>query len=181
MWVDVNLRDRWYYVLYPRSVAVVSASYGGSESAMPASWCTPVSRDPPIVAVAISPKRYTYELIKASKEFAISVFDYRYLKEVNYLGSVSGRRVPDKVLKSGLTKVAGRVVKAPVFKEASGVLECKLYKDIEAGDHNLVVGEVVVAYAKGELWPEPNVREYKAILQVAGTDYTTTLDKVDKL
>ncbi len=176
MWIDINLKDKWYYLLHPRPVVVVSVAFNGKETAMAASWCMPVSKSPPLLAVSIAPSRYTYELIKGSKEFIVNVLEYRYFKEVSYLGTVSGRDIPDKIDRSGLSKEYGRIVKAPVFKEAVGVLECKLYKDVEAGDHNVIIGEVLKAYAKESLKAEPDIKKYKVMLQIAGLKYTTSLD-----
>ena len=180
VWTSIDMTGRWYYVLYPRPVVVVSSAYRGLESALAASWCTPVSRNPPLVAISIAPSRFTYELIIGSKEFAVNVLDYKYYREVSYLGAVSGRDVKDKIVKAGLTKVKAKKINVPVIAEATAVLECKLYDKVEAGDHVLVIGEVVEAYAKKPLQGIPDIKEYKSLLQVAGLTYTTITDKVVK-
>jgi len=180
VWTGIDATGRWYYVLYPRPVVVVSAHHKGLESALAASWCMPVSRNPPLVAVSIAPSRFTYELIIGSKEFAINVLDFQYYKEVSYLGTVSGRDVKNKIEKAGLTRVQARKIKAPIIGEATAVLECKLYDKINAGDHVIIVGEVVESYAKKPLQGIPDLEAYKPLLQVAGLTYTTSTSKIVK-
>ena len=174
-WYSINIKNKWYYVLYPRPVIVISASADGHESAMAASWCSPISRNPPLVMVSIAPTRYTYELIRKSNEFAINVLDYRYYKEVNFLGTVSGRDYSNKIERAKLHKTRAKKIKAPVISESTAVLECKLHKEIPMGDHVLVVGMVIEAYAKEPLRKIPNIKKYHTLLQLAGDIYTTTI------
>ena len=77
---------------------------------MPASWVMPVSRKPPIVAVAIARTRYTYSLIAMYKEFALCILGIDRAREIHAMGSVSGRDVRDKISYAGLTKARGRKV-----------------------------------------------------------------------
>ena len=79
------------------------------------------------VTIYIRPQRYTKKFIDNSGEFTLTFFD-GYLKELGYLGSVSGKDEPNKIEKSGLhlTDIEGK----PTFKEGKIVLICKtLYKD----------------------------------------------------
>lgn len=180
-WVSIDLKGKWYYVLYPRPVVVVSARYGNSESALAASWCMPVSLNPPLVAVSVAPTRYTYDLIVSSGEFAINILDYKYYREVSYLGTVSGRSVSNKIEKAGLTRVQAKKIKAPVIGEATAVLECKLHSKLATGDHVVIVGEVVEVYARKPLQSIPDIKKYKPLLQVAGLTYTTCKDETVKV
>ena len=77
--------------------------------------------------IYIRPQRHTKKFIDNAGEFTLTFFD-GYLKEMGYLGSTSGKDVPDKIEKSGLhlTTIDGR----PTFEEGKLVLVCKtLYKD----------------------------------------------------
>ncbi len=169
---------RWYYILYPMRAYVVTASHGSRVGAMTAAWLTPTSLDPPMLAVAISPRRYTYTLIKGSREFAVNVFEYRYMREVYYLGSVSGWEEPDKIEKSGLHLKPGRRTSAPVFEEASAVAECSVENIVSAGDHDLVLGRVVDYYYKPPLGEgRPDISRFKALIHVGGSHFTTTLSE----
>jgi flavin reductase (DIM6/NTAB) family NADH-FMN oxidoreductase RutF len=112
---------------------------------MTAAWVTRVSWDPPLIAVSIAPSRYTFELIKESKEFAINIVGEK-LEKVAYgiFGSKSGRHV-DKLKESEVRFGKAESIKAPVIEDSTVALECRLVKTVEVGDHVLVVGEVVGA------------------------------------
>jgi len=57
---------------YPKMAVIVTASSKGKDNAMTAAWHSSISRNPPLYGVSISPKRFTYQLIAESKEFAIN-------------------------------------------------------------------------------------------------------------
>jgi len=148
-WKKISFRE-WPYILHPRPVVIIASEYNGKVSAMPASWTMPVSRESPVIAVAISKKRFTYELIIKSHEFSVNILSRDLLGKIHYLGCVSGRDEPDKIAKAGLTITKGRKINSPIVLESLAVAECTLWKNIEAGDHNIVVGRVAEAYAKPE-------------------------------
>lgn len=78
------------------------------------------------MSIYIRPQRHTLPLIDESGCFTCTFFD-GHLKEMGYLGSVSGFDEPDKIEKSGLhlTDLNGY----PTFEEGKYVLCCKvLYK-----------------------------------------------------
>jgi len=112
---------------------------------MTAAWVTRVSWSPPLVAVSIAPSRYTLELIKETKEFAINIVGEK-LERAAYgiFGSKSGRYL-DKLKESGVRFGKAEIIKAPVIEDSTVALECKLVKMVEAGDHIIVIGEVVNA------------------------------------
>ncbi|MEM2051064.1 MAG: flavin reductase [Thermoproteota archaeon] len=51
----------------------------------------------------------------------------------------------DKFVESGVKARRGEKTRAPVLEDAVIAVECRLVKTVEAGDHILVVGEVVNA------------------------------------
>ncbi len=148
-WKKISFKE-WPYILHPRPVAIIASGYSGRVSAMPASWITPVSRNPPVVAVAISKKRFTYELIIKSHEFSVNILPKEFMEKIHYLGCVSGREEPNKIAKTKLTVVKGRRINSPIILESLAIAECFLWKNIEAGDHNIIVGRIVETYAKQE-------------------------------
>ncbi len=179
-WIPVSLDGKWYYVLYPRPAYIITTGNKAKYTAMAASWVMPVSMHPPLVAVSVAPKRYTYELLREAGEFAVNIMDYKYYKEVSYVGTVSGREEEDKLAKAGLTKMDAKRIDCPVVAEATAILECRVVSEVGTGDHVLFIGEVLEAYAKEPLAGKPDIKNYKALLQVAGLSYTTTVDEVVK-
>ncbi|KPJ51048.1 hypothetical protein AMJ40_01110 [candidate division TA06 bacterium DG_26] len=107
-------------------------------------WITPVSHDPPLLAISVSPKRYSCELIEHAGEFVVNVPPVELLKSVWICGTKSGRQ-RDKWSEAKLTKSPSEVVSPPHIAECMAWLECKVVKSVEVGDHILFVGEVLSA------------------------------------
>ena len=58
-----------FYSYYPKLAAVITAHDEGRENAMTVTWHCPVSFQPPLYGVFLSPERFTHELILSSREF----------------------------------------------------------------------------------------------------------------
>jgi hypothetical protein len=64
-----------------------------------------------------------------------------------FIGDVSKRYLHNKLDLSGLHIGLGRTSGLKVIREADAVAECSLVSCFEAGDHDILVGEVKAAYA----------------------------------
>jgi len=134
------------------TVIVTVGNYGenGRYNGMTAAWISRVSWDPPMVMVSISPKRYTWKLIKEYREFAVNIVSEK-LKEaaIEIFGKLSGRDV-DKFAESKVKVVKGRSIDAPVILDAPIIIECKVENIVETGDHYIIIGRAVDAYRNVE-------------------------------
>jgi len=102
-----------------------------------------------------------------------------YAKQIHFLGTVSGRDHKDKLRESGLTISKSKKVKVPHVEEALAVLECKIEKLVEAGDHVFVIGRVLEAYAKSDVFDETyRPEKAKILLHLGGAYYTTISDEI---
>jgi flavin reductase (DIM6/NTAB) family NADH-FMN oxidoreductase RutF len=171
-----------YHLIHPKpAVIVISMDRSGKANGMTAAWTTPLSISPPLVGVSISPRRYTYELVKSSGEFTINVLDRRYASQVHYVGTVSGRD-RDKLAEAGFTLRKSKSVKPPHIGEALAVLECVVEKDVEAGDHVFFIGRVVEAYAKPDVFDEVyRPKKAKILMHLGGSYYATLADELIEL
>lgn len=131
-----------YRLLYPAVPAVVAAYAGGRVAAMPVASLISLSSDPAMVAFSSSPNHATYAATIEAGCFSVSWLDRRFSGAVELLGSTSGPESVDKLESAGLHHKKGRVLDAPVLREASACLECRFSMSQKFGDHNLVVGEV---------------------------------------
>jgi len=144
----VDVGDNFYRLLHPKTVVlVVSVDESGKPNVMTCAWNTPVSEDPPLVAIAISRESYTYELISRTNEYTLNIPHAGMLREIWFAGTRSGRKV-DKVRALNLRLLKSKVVRAPVIDGCLGYLECKVHRIFEAGESAVVIGEVVAAYAR---------------------------------
>lgn len=133
--------ERPYHLLSPMRVVLVSASSGGRDNFMPASWCFPLSFEPQLFGVSISPKRFTYGMIKESREYVINLPGADLKETIEKFGRISGRDF-DKFGKAGLTPEKSEKVNAVSIKECLASIECKVVDELEAGDHVIFVGKV---------------------------------------
>ncbi|MCD6591616.1 MAG: flavin reductase family protein [Thaumarchaeota archaeon] len=168
-----------YHLLHPKpAILVISADAAGRVNGMIAAWTTPLSHSPPLIGVSISPKRYTYELVKESGEFTLNIMSKEYAKQIHFLGTVSGRDRKDKLRESGLTISKSKKVKAPHVEEALAVLECRVEKEVEAGDHVFFIARILEAYAKSGVFDEVYKPEKaKILLHLGAADYVTISDE----
>jgi flavin reductase (DIM6/NTAB) family NADH-FMN oxidoreductase RutF len=139
--------SRAYRLLYPSVPAVVSATYEGRTSAMPAVSVMSLSNDPPLIGVSSSPFHATYSTIVKANCMSVSWLDLKYRESVEKLGSASGNAVPDKLRASGLQYTLKGTPAVPVIKEASAYLSCTLAGLQRIGDHDLLVAEIREARA----------------------------------
>ena len=75
-----------------------------------------------VVSIVLRPQRFTKEFIDASSTFSLTFFDNSFRKDLNYLGTVSGRD-EDKLAKTNLT--VGYLEDTPYFEEAKLTIICK--------------------------------------------------------
>jgi len=82
----------------------------------------------PFVQIVVRPQRYTLEFLEKSQCFTLCAFPEKYRKDLQLLGSVSGRD-RDKLSETGLTLKPSESVLSPGYNEADLILECrKIYR-----------------------------------------------------
>ncbi|AEA13249.1 flavin reductase domain protein, FMN-binding protein [Thermoproteus uzoniensis 768-20] len=143
-------KGKFYRPLHPRpTVVVVSKCPDGKINAMPASWNTPVSEEPPTIAVAVDRSAYTFQCLEHSGEATINVVPADMADLAYALGSVSGRDV-DKVSAFGLKLLPSDVVEAPGLDGSIAVYEARVTAKLDIGEVRLYVFEVLkVKVAQG--------------------------------
>ncbi|UCF60162.1 MAG: flavin reductase family protein [Anaerolineaceae bacterium] len=144
---DKQAVTTFHYLLHPYNTSLVTCcDTEGKSNIITIAWLIPVSVSPPLVGMSIGPSRFSYGLIRETGEFVINVAPYDIARQVLFCGRRSGREM-DKFAETGLTPMEAQHVRPPVIEECVAHLECRVVQDIEAGDHQIVVGEVLAAYA----------------------------------
>lgn len=102
------------------------AEKDGKVNTMTASWGgLGIIWNKKVAYIFVRPQRYTKEFIDSSDKLSICVLPNSYRKELNYLGTVSGKD-EDKISKVNLT--VSKCDEVPYFDEARLTLICrKLY------------------------------------------------------
>jgi flavin reductase (DIM6/NTAB) family NADH-FMN oxidoreductase RutF len=143
----------------PGPIVLVSSAHKGERNIMTLGWHMVMGFSPSLVGCYIWDKNHSFDLIRKSKECVINVPTVEMAKTVVGIGNCSGEEI-DKFAIFGLTPVAGKKVSAPMIKECSVNLECKLVDSSLIKKHSLFIFEVVKAHAL--TWPEmPRTIHYR--------------------
>ena len=164
-----------YYHHYPRVATIVTAQAKGRENAMAVTWHTPISFNPPLYGIAISPKRFTYQLIVDSKEFGVNFLPLEQAELAASVGGSSGQEI-DKFHQFDIAQDKPVKTAVPILKDAYAAYECKLVDDKGYGDHRLLVGEVVAVHSLEEAFaPEGilDLAKVSPILYLGNERYVT--------
>ncbi len=165
-------------VLAPIPAVMVSCGDLEKSNITTIAWTGVINSEPPLVYVSIRPSRYSYNIIKDTKEFVINIPSGDLVKETDYCGTKSGKDV-DKFKEAHLTKEKCKYVKAPAIAECPISLECKLKEIKELGSHHMFIGEVLSVNAKDELIEngKPNLAKANLITYL-GNEYYVANKKV---
>lgn len=163
---------------YPKMAVIVTASSKGRDNAMTAAWHSSISRNPPLYGVSISPKRFTYQLIAESKEFAINFIPWEKAFLAAKLGGTAGQKM-DKFERFDIEKEKPLRTQAPILKDAYAAYECKLVDNKTYGDHIWVVGEIVAVHLLEEAFTEEGALDLNKVkpLLYLGLEFYVSSDK----
>ncbi|ACB40197.1 flavin reductase family protein [Pyrobaculum neutrophilum] len=140
-------QGKFYRLLHPRpTLVVVSRCPGGRLNLMPASWNTPVSEDPPTVAVAVERSSYTHECLKHHRRATLNVLPLEAADLIYKLGTVSGRDV-DKAAQFGVAFEKSEKVDVPRVAGAIAGYEAEVYMEVEVGEVTLFIFKVLHSWA----------------------------------
>ena len=135
-------------MIFPQPVLIL-ATYdeNGTTNAMNAAWGGIVGNDKIIIELA---SHKTTDNIMNRKAFTVSIGDKEHMLACDYVGIVSGNKVPDKMEKAGFTTTKSEFVDAPVINELPVALECELIKVLEGSMYfakivNIVADESVLS------------------------------------
>ena len=110
---------------YPMPVFII-ATYNadGTPNAMNAAWGG-ISEETEIT-ICIDSTHKTAENLAERKAFTVSMATVQTLAACDYVGIVSGTKVPDKFAKAGFHAVKSEFVDAPLIAELPMALECQV-------------------------------------------------------
>lgn len=138
-------------ILNPRPLTIVTVKDAqGANNACTAAWTTPLSHEPPMVALALKHGSRTTQIIRETKQAVLNTLKPEQGDEARLFGTCSGNTV-DKhaLLEERIHK--SHVVAAPSFKDALAHIECELQQELDTGDHVLFVFSVVAAWSSDNL------------------------------
>jgi flavin reductase (DIM6/NTAB) family NADH-FMN oxidoreductase RutF len=125
-------------------VVLVGTRIGGRANFMPAGWCCRANLAPPMLCCGIHRAHATPTGIRETGTFSVNVPSAAQMVETDYCGLVSGAGVD----KSGVFEVVwGELGSAPMIADCPVAMECRVVEIVSLPSHDLVIGEIVAAYA----------------------------------
>ncbi|NBE50141.1 flavin reductase family protein [Streptomyces boluensis] len=121
---------------FATGVAVVTTSVDGTPHGMTVNSLTSVSLQPPLLLVCLTTGARTTEAVTSSGRFAVNILSARQ----EHLAMRFAKRGADHF--QGLDVIHGRH-QVPVIPDAFAHLECAVERHFTAGDHIVVIGEVL--------------------------------------
>ena len=130
-------------MLYPLPAVMVScADKEGNSNIITIAWTGTICSDPAMLYISVRPSRYSYDLIRDSREFVVNLTTRELAKTTDWCGVVSGRD-KNKWKERGLTKAKAETLKyAPVIAESPVNIECKVTEIKPLGSHDMFIAEV---------------------------------------
>ncbi|MGP1432438.1 MAG: flavin reductase family protein [Treponema sp.] len=170
----VNITDG----IFPMPVLMV-ATYNddGSVNVMNAAWGTMQDRN--IVALNLTETHKTVQNIKARGAFTVSIADAAHVLEADYFGIASGKEIPNKLEKAGLTTSKAETVNAPVINEFPICLECEFIEYQNSTYGCGVIGKVVNVTADESVMPNGKL-DMSLVNAIAFDPYTHGYYKVSE-
>lgn len=132
-----DLAELFHKLTY--GVYVVGVAHAEKRNAFTAVWIMQVSFDPLLVALSINPTHASYPLLRDGGGFTINVLQQGQLELARHFGTLSARE-QDKL--AGILWRPG-LRGAPILKEAMAYFDCDLVDNLQAGDHQVVLGRVM--------------------------------------
>ena len=141
----------FHRLIAPRpTVLVTTVDDKGREDVAVFSWVTPVSFDPPMIALAVGPNKHSYWNITRMNEFVINIPNEKLLDKLWIAGGPWDPK-ESKLKKAGLKTKPSEMVRPPRLSECPVSLECVVENARKAGDHVIILGRVVKIHAKDDI------------------------------
>ncbi|ASK65067.1 oxidoreductase [Brachybacterium avium] len=136
MLTDTALREAFSH--FPQGVVLVAAEVDGVRQGLVASTFTVgVSLDPPLVSVAVQHSSRTWPLLRAQEHLGVTMLGPAQLPVARQLASTDRARRFDGV------EVSVDPQGALLVKDAPAWMTVRIYDQMRAGDHDLVLLEVL--------------------------------------
>jgi flavin reductase (DIM6/NTAB) family NADH-FMN oxidoreductase RutF len=165
-----------FYQHYPRAAAIVTVNSEGRKNAMAVAWHCPVSFKPPFYGIAVSPKRFTYNMVLQSKHFAINFLPFEKIEIIAALGGSSGS-FTDKFTEFNLAEDQPVKTDVPILRDAYAAYECAVIETRVFGDHAWIIGEILATHVAENLLKDNGVPDLQLVtpaLYLGGDIYCST-------
>ena len=166
------------YFYYPRLVCIVGVRDDDRDTTnfAPVTWATPLSSDPPLFGVSLSPATATHRLVLRTGEFTVNYLTREDAPLAEALGRLSGHDV-DKVKELDVALRPPVALRTPTLEAAYAAAECLLIERHHLGDQTLLVGQVQRVVTRDDAFDGAGVLRLdrvEPLLYLGGNRYAAT-------
>lgn len=136
-------------IFIPMPVVLVGTQVKRKANFMTVGWCSRANANPPMISCGINKVHFTPQGIRENQTFSVNIPSLSLLEKTDYCGLVSGANID----KSEVFEVFYGLLKtAPMIRECPLTMECQLVQMLDLPTNTLFIGEIIGAYADGEVW-----------------------------
>ena len=140
-------------LLAPIPAVMVSCGTKDKSDIVTIAWTGIINSHPAKTYVSVRPERFSYGLIKETREFAINLVPADLARAADLCGMKTGAKV-DKFKEAKLTPEYVEEVSCPIIKECPISLVCKVTDIVPLGSHDMFIAEVAAIYVNEEMMEE---------------------------
>jgi flavin reductase (DIM6/NTAB) family NADH-FMN oxidoreductase RutF len=134
---------------FPSGVTVMTTNAGGRLHGMTVSAFASVSLEPLLILVNVERSTLMHQLVLESRAFAINILGKRSESTARYFADNARLAAPE--FREGSSRLGS--TGSPILNEATGYLEATVHGTHQAGDHTIIVGQVVALQISTEEEP----------------------------
>lgn len=130
---------------FPMPVTLLGTTIDSNPNFMALGWISRVNANPPLIGIGVGKHHITHECIIKNKTFSINYPTANMLKETDYCGIYSGKKVDKSKL---FTLFNGDLENAPMISECSLSFECKVINLVENPTNTFFIGEIINVFSE---------------------------------
>ena len=158
-----KIKTGWKLPLLPLPVCLLGAHVDGKPNFNTIIWFTMLNGNPPLIGIVMPKKHYTNQGVKQNRSFSVNIPTTDMVVVTDYCGLHSGSKV-DKSKEFEL--FYGDLGTAPMIKECSVNVECKLVDIKEFKNTELFIGEIIEIYSDEKYIKDkkPDVKNFDSFI-----------------
>lgn len=136
-------------MLAPLPPALVTCGTMEKPNVLTIGWTGITNTIPPKTYISIRPSRYSYNLIKESKEFVINLTTKSLVRVADFCGVRSGANTDKFKLMNIIPEMANEV-NAPILAQSPVNIECRVTDIIPLGSHDMFMADILAVNVADE-------------------------------
>ena len=123
-------------------VTVVTVNHGGAYHGMTASSFSSVSLTPPLILVCVAKKAHTHDALLEAGAFGVNILGESQIE----FGKRFAGMFPEITDRFASLEYTLGQTGSPLLPDVLAWMDCRVHQAIDAGDHTVVIGEILAAH-----------------------------------